>query len=223
MRTESFASDGREIERVMRRRVADLVTGLAFRFVARALFRVRVAGHVPAGGPALLVSNHLTYLDAFLIGSCVRCPVRFLVWKPYYDNPALILGFRLAGSIPISEDAGVAAEAIRRARAGLATGEIVCIFPEGSISRTGRLLEFKRGLEAIARDLEFPIVPIFLSGLWESVFSFKGGRLFGKRPRHLRHPVEILFGMPLAASSTAREVRRAVERLGGSAPSGQVG
>ncbi len=215
MRAESFAEERSEVDSVIRRRIGDLFADFACRFVSRALFRVRVSGKAPTGGPALLVSNHLTYLDAFLIRSCLRVPARFLAWKAYCDHPALALGFRLGRSIPISEDVGVAAGAIRRARAALAADEIVCIFPEGSISRTGRLLEFKRGFEAIARDLDIPIVPIFLSGLWESVFSFEGGRFFWKRPRRLRHPVAILFGRPLPASSTAREVRCAVERLGG--------
>jgi len=188
---------------------------MAFRAVARPLFRIRIIGgdHIPSRGPALLVSNHLTYLDAFLIGACLRPVVRFLVWKPYYDHKLFSWGLRLAKAIPIWTGHHSAAEAIERARGELGRGRILCIFAEGSISRTGNLLPFQRGLETIVRGLEVPIVPVHLGGLWESVYSFEGGRFFWKRPRHLRHPVVISFGAPMPASSTAREVRQAVEQL----------
>ena len=198
-------------------RVSDLLVMLAFRAVTRPLFRIRILGreHVPRRGPALLVSNHLTYLDGFLIGSCLGPVVRFLVWKPYYDHKLLTLGLRLAKAIPVWTDARNAARAIQRARGELERGHVLCIFPEGSISRTGDLLPFKRGLEAIVRGLDVPIIPVHLGGLWESAFSFEGGRFFWKRPRRLRHPVVISFGAPMSASSTAHEVREAVEQLGG--------
>ena len=197
-------------------RLSDLLVGLTFRLVARPLFRIRILGreHIPARGPALLVSNHLTHLDAFLVGACIRPVVRFLVWKPYYDYKLLTWGLRLAKAIPIWTSPRDAAQAIERARGALECGQILCIFAEGSISRTGELLPFKRGLEAIARGIDAPIVPVHLGGLWESVFSYEGGRFFWKRPRCLRHPVVISFGTPMSASSTASEVRHAVEQLG---------
>jgi acyl-[acyl-carrier-protein]-phospholipid O-acyltransferase / long-chain-fatty-acid--[acyl-carrier-protein] ligase len=196
--------------------LSDFLVRFALRLVVRPLFRVRILGkeHIPRDGPALLVSNHLTYLDGFLIGSCLQPVVRFLVWKPYYDHKLLTWGFRLAKAIPIRTRPHGAAEAIGRARAELARGHVICIFAEGSISRTGDLLPFQRGLEAIVRGLDVPVIPVRLDGLWESVFSFQGGRFFGKRPRTLRHPVVVSFGAPMAASCTAQEVRQAVQRLG---------
>jgi len=186
------------------------------RLVVRPLFRVRILGgeNIPIHGPALLVSNHLTYLDGFLIGACLEPVVRFLVWKPYYDHKLLTWGFRLAKAIPIWTRPHSAAQAIQRARAELARGHVICIFAEGSISRTGDLLPFQRGLEAIVRGLDVPVIPVRLDGLWESVFSFRGGRFLWKRPRTLRHPVAISFGAPMAPSSTANEVRQAVQQLG---------
>jgi acyl-[acyl-carrier-protein]-phospholipid O-acyltransferase/long-chain-fatty-acid--[acyl-carrier-protein] ligase len=197
-------------------RLSDLLVRFAFRFVARPLFRIRILGrqNIPSRGPALLVSNHLTHLDAFLIGACLGPVVRFLVWKPYYDHKLLTWGLRLAKAIPIWPSPRSAAQAIERARGELERGHILCIFAEGSISRTGNLLPFKRGLEAIVRGLDAPIIPVHLGGLWESVFSFEGGRFFWKPPRCLRHPVVISFGAPMSASSTACEVRQAVEQLG---------
>ena len=197
-------------------RLADFLVGLAFRLVTRPLFRIRILGreHIPSRGPALLVSNHLTHLDAFLIGACVKPVVRFLVWKPYYDNRLLNWGLRLAKAIPIWESPRSVARAIELARGELERGHVLCIFAEGCISRTGDLLPFKRGLESIVRGLDAPIIPVHLGGLWESVYSFEGGRFLWKRPRCLRHPVVISFGHPMSASSAACDVRRAVEQLG---------
>ena len=199
--------------------LSDLLVGFVFRMVARPLFRIRILGreHIPSRGPALLVSNHLTYLDAFLIGACLQPVVRFLVWKPYYDHKLLTWGFRLAKAIPIWTRPHGAKRAIEQARGELERGHVLCIFAEGAISRNGNLLPFKRGLEAIVRDRPAPIIPVHLSGLWDSVFSFEGGRVFWKRPRHLRHPVVISFGPPMPASSLAHEVREAVEQLGANA------
>ena len=119
----------------------------------------------------------------------------------------------MANAIPADEAPRQAHEAVRSARTALEDGHLVCLFAEGSISRTGNLMPFKRGLEAIARDMNVPIVPVHLSGLWESVFSYSGGRFLWKRPRYLRHPVAVVFGPPLPAGSTAVEVRSAVEQL----------
>ncbi len=217
MRANRAETATENVEQVNDPRLSDLLVRFAFRLVARPLFRIRVLGrqHIPSRGPALLVSNHLTYLDAFLIGACVRPVVRFLVWKPYYDHNLLTRCLRFAHVIPIWTGHHSAAEAIERSRTELARGHILCIFAEGSISRTGQLLPFKRGLEAIVHGLDVPVVPVHLGGLWESVFSFNGGRFFWKRPRKLRHPVVISFGRPLSASSTANEVRQAVAGLGG--------
>lgn len=220
MRAQSFEVARGRVRPIVAERLPDLVVSLAFRLVARPLFRIRILGreHIPASGPALLVSNHLTYLDAFLIGACLAPVVRFLVWKPYYDHKLLTWGLRLAKAIPIWEGHRSAKQAIVRARGELEDGQIVCVFAEGSISRTGELLPFKRGVEAIGEGLDVPVIPVHLSGLWESIFSYDGGRFFGKRPRNLRHPVVVSFGGPMSASSKASEVREAVKQLGGEAP-----
>jgi acyl-[acyl-carrier-protein]-phospholipid O-acyltransferase/long-chain-fatty-acid--[acyl-carrier-protein] ligase len=196
-------------------KLSDFIVRYAFRLVARPLFRIRILGaeHIPEHGPALLVSNHLTYLDAFLIGACLDPVVRFLVWKPYYEHKFLTWGFRLAKAIPIWTRPHSGAYAIKRARAELARGHVICIFAEGSISRTGNLLPFQRGLEAIVRDLDVPVIPVHL--------SFKGGT--GFRLWTLRHPVVVSFGSPMPPSSRAHEVRQAVSRLDTQASHAQAG
>jgi acyl-[acyl-carrier-protein]-phospholipid O-acyltransferase/long-chain-fatty-acid--[acyl-carrier-protein] ligase len=191
-----------------------LVRGFC-RLVAGSLFRIRVLGtqYAPLRGPALLVSNHVTCLDAFVIGACIRPVVKFLVWKPYYDHKLLTWGLRLAKAIPIDDELPCSARAIQAARAELMRGRVVCVFAEGSISRTGILLPFKRGVEAIVKGLDVAVLPVHLGGLWESVFSFEGGRFFWKRPMYLRHPVVVSFGPPMHRSATAAEIREAVLRL----------
>jgi acyl-[acyl-carrier-protein]-phospholipid O-acyltransferase/long-chain-fatty-acid--[acyl-carrier-protein] ligase len=179
---------------------SDALVAVAVRLVSRSTVRLSVEGraHVPKHGPVLLVSNHVSYLDGFLIASCVGPVVRFLAWKPYYDHPLLNWGYRLAKAIPVSSDAGAAAAAIRSARAALQQGEILCVFAEGSINRNSDLLPFQRGLEAMVRGLEVPIVPV---------------RLDASQARFVRRPVRISFGVALPSSSKAAQVREAVARL----------
>src|ERR1700689_3464611 len=100
----------------------------------------------------------------------------------------------------------VASEALRE-------GEVVCIFAEGQITRTGQLLPFRRGLERIMKGVEVPIIPVNLDGVWGSIFSFSGGRFLWKLPRHVPYPVRITFGTPLAPTATSTEARRAVQDL----------
>lgn len=200
---------------MMAERLAELIVRPAYWLVARSLFRIRVAGceNIPGRGPALLVANHVTFLDGFIIGFCVRPVVRFLVWRPYYRLRLLNWGLRLTRAIPVGTGPHDMAESIRRARQELEHGQMVCVFPEGFITRTGDLLPFKRGLEKIMHGLDVPIIPIYLDGLWGSLFSFEGGRAFWKWPRHLRHPGTISFGAPMPSSSTVNEVRQAIQEL----------
>ena len=196
--------------------VVELVVRFGFWLVARSFFRVRVIGseNIPRRGPALLVANHVTFLDGFLIGSSVRPIVRFLVWKPYYQLRMIHWALRLARAIPVGTGPHDSAASVRGARRQLRRGQVVCIFPEGFITRTGQMLPFRRGLEKIVQGLDVPVIPIHLDGLWGSMFSFAGGRAFWKWPRHLRHPAIISFGPPMPASSTTHEVEQAVRQLG---------
>jgi acyl-[acyl-carrier-protein]-phospholipid O-acyltransferase / long-chain-fatty-acid--[acyl-carrier-protein] ligase len=184
--------------------------------VAHTFFKVRIVGqeNLPLHGPALLVSNHVTYADGFLITFCVKPMVRFMVWTPFFRIPGMNWVLRTIKAIPVGLGGPrETREAILRARGELESGHIVGIFPEGSISRTGRLLPFKRGMEKIVEGLDVPILPVHLDGLWGSIFSFEGGRFFWKWPRQMPHPVTISFGKPMTACSTAMDVRQAIQDL----------
>jgi len=201
--------------------VLSLVPEFAIRFtvwlLTHTVYRIRIEGadHVPNRGPALVICNHISFVDPLLVGACVQRFIRFVVYKPYYEHPALHWLMKLMHAIPAS--AGSRREivtSIEQARAALQQGHVVCIFAEGAVSRTGNMLPFKRGFERIVDGLDVPIVPVYLDRVWGSVFSFKGGRFFWKRPVKLPYPVTVAFGRPLPSSTKAHEARLALMELG---------
>ncbi|HXV81911.1 MAG TPA: acyl-[ACP]--phospholipid O-acyltransferase [Candidatus Binatia bacterium] len=180
------------------------------------LYRIRIVGqeHIPLRGPALLVSNHVSFVDAFMIGASLPRFVRFMLHREYYDLRWLNWLFRLMKSIPISANhRRDIVHALQSARKELEEGQVVCIFAEGGISRIGHLLPFKRGFEKIVQGTDCPIIPVHLDQLWGSIFSFKEGRFFWKWPKLLPYPVTVSFGAPLPSTATVHEVRQAVLEL----------
>ena len=96
---------------------------------------------------------------------------------------------------------------LREASEALRNGEVVCIFPEGEITRIGQMLPFRRGFERIIKGIDVPIIPVNIDGIWGSIFSFSGGHFLWKWPRTIPYPVRITFGKPLPPTATAPEVR----------------
>ena len=191
------------------------------RCLIAALYRVRVLGasHVPAQGGALLVSNHVSLMDGFLAGWAARHRhVRFMIWRPYYDHWAFLGVLRALRTIPVDLGGPRAmTAAIQAARRELEAGHVVCIFAEGSVTRTGNLLPFKRGMEKIVEGLDVPVIPVHLDRVWHSIFSFAGGQFLGKTPRRWPYPVTVSFGAPLPKPVSAWAARQAVEELGSEA------
>ena len=180
------------------------------------LYRIRIVGeeHIPLRGPALLVSNHVSFVDALIIGASVPRFIRFMLHREYYDMGGLKWLFRLMKSIPVSaSNRRDIVHALQSARKELEEGQVVCIFAEGGISRIGHLLPFKRGFEKIVQGTDFPIIPVHLDQLWGSIFSFKEGRFFWKWPKLSPYPVTVSFGAPLSSSAAVHEVRQAVLEL----------
>jgi acyl-[acyl-carrier-protein]-phospholipid O-acyltransferase / long-chain-fatty-acid--[acyl-carrier-protein] ligase len=184
---------------------------------AHTLYRIRVFGkeNVPTKGPVLLVCNHVSFIDAFLVFLAQRRPIRFLIMAPYARMPGLRLLLRLARVIPIDGSAGPRAviRSLRTASEALAKGEMVCIFAEGGITRTGFLLPFHRGLEQILKRSPARVIPVCLDHVWGSIFSYRGGRFLWKWPQTLPYPITISFGSPLPPTITALEVRQAIQKL----------
>lgn len=205
---------------------ACLATAIAAQFLVRVvllalthtLYRVRVHGreeHLPQEGGALLVANHVSFIDAILVAAAAKRPVRFLMHKDYVNVPLVGWFARRMGVIPVA--GGDSREAIDAALAAASEacgkGDLVCIFAEGAITRTGTMQPFRRGMERISRDAGVPVIPVALDRLWGSVFSFRGGRYFWKMPARLPFPVDVLFGAPHDPGARAPVVRDAVSEL----------
>jgi len=185
----------------------------------RCFYKIRAYGrdNLPEHSGALLVSNHVSWLDGLLIGMTCPRPPRMIAYAQYVDNRWVGWFSRLTGIIPIDPGSRQAVQAIREAREALRNGEYVCIFAEGCLSRTGHLLAFQPGLLKILKDVDAPIVPVWLDNLWGSIFSYSGGRFFWKRPKGWRYPLGVHYGAPLRGATDVALVRRAVEALGQSA------
>ncbi|WP_443690932.1 MFS transporter [Pseudomonas sp.] len=129
---------------------------------------------IPDEGAALLVCNHVSFVDALLIGGAVRRPIRFVMYYKIYNLPVLNFIFRTAGTIPIAgrnEDLAIYDQAFKKIAEYLKNGELVCIFPEGKLTADGEINEFKGGLSRILQDTPVPVIPLALQGLWGSFFS----------------------------------------------------
>jgi len=187
---------------------------LAVRFLADCLYRVRVEGleNIPTGG-ALVVANHVSWADGVLLGlACPRHP-RMVAFAEYFENRWFGWFGRLGRIIPIGSTRKSMVRSIRLVREALREGELVCIFPEGSITRSGELETFRPGFLSMLKGTEIPVVPVYLDGLWGSIFSFKGGKFFWKWPKRWRYPVSIRFGRPIDNPTDVDQVRLAVEVL----------
>jgi acyl-[acyl-carrier-protein]-phospholipid O-acyltransferase/long-chain-fatty-acid--[acyl-carrier-protein] ligase len=165
--------------------------------VARILYRVRSSGaeFIPANGGALLIANHLSYVDVLVLQ--LACPrrIRFVGFQGLRHHGFFELCLRWSGTILISKRHPT--EGVKRAVKALRAGELVCVFPEGHISRTGQLMEIKRGFEIMARQANVPVIPAAIDGLWGSVFSFAGQKYLWKSPRLKPTAVFVAFGKPL--------------------------
>ena len=182
--------------------------------LARTIYRVTAVGteRLPRGG-FLLLPNHITWVDAIvLLLACPR-PIRFIIDQEYYKNRFLHPVLHAVGCIPITSRR--AKEAMRVAAEKIRDGEIVCLFPEGELTRSGTLLRLRRGYEIIARQAEGPVVPVWLDQLWGSIFSFQGRRFFTKWPQHFPYPATVEFGLPLAPhEADIATVREELLKLG---------
>jgi len=146
----------------------------------RHLYRIKVIDreNVPKEGGALLVSNHVSVVDALLILVSIQRPVRFLINRDIYHARFIHPVCRLARAIPIlnKDKPKEIAGALSAATEAIRNGEVVCIFAEGQLTRTGNLLRFNKGLERIMKDVDCPIIPVHLDRIWGSIFSFEGGK-----------------------------------------------
>jgi 1-acyl-sn-glycerol-3-phosphate acyltransferase len=191
--------------------------------MVRVLYRLRVRGveeHVPDEGAALIVCNHVSYMDALILAAVIPRPVRFVMYHKIFNIPVMRWIFVTAKAIPIApakEDPELMKKALDTVDAVLAEGELVCIFPEGRLTHDGEMSPFKPGIERILARQPVPVVPMALKGMWSSMWSRRDTRLGRMRvPRRMRAQIEVVASAPLdGASATAAELEAQVRQLRG--------
>jgi 1-acyl-sn-glycerol-3-phosphate acyltransferase len=197
--------------------------------LVRALYRLRVRGMdaIPDEGAALVVCNHVSFMDALVLSASIPRPVRFVMYYRIFEIPVMKWIFRIAKAIPIAgarENPELMRRAFDAVDAALAEGELVCIFPEGALTKDGNIAPFKSGVEKILERRPVPVVPMALRNMWGSMWSRRGasaesGRLGRMRvPRRLRAHVEVAAGLPVdGATATAESLEAQVRALRGDA------
>jgi 1-acyl-sn-glycerol-3-phosphate acyltransferase len=189
--------------------------------VANVMYRIRISGHdhIPAWGPAVLVANHVSFVDWLIVASVSARPVRFVMDQSFMRPKVLGFLFRDAKVIPIaaeSEDPQVLAVAYDKIASELEAGQLVCLFPEGAITHDGGLQPFRHGIERIVERTPVPVVPIALAGLWGSFFSRRWGRAMSRPFRRLWSRVSVVVGEPVPPDEvTAHGLAEEVAALGG--------
>src|SRR5262249_52512686 len=166
------------------------------------VYRVQHRGleNLPPTGPAVLVANHVSFVDALVIAAASRRPIRFVMDHGIFKIPVLNFVFRTSHAIPIAsrkEDPKVMDAAFEEVAHALDEGELVCIFPEGRITTTGELSPFRPGVERIIQRTPVPVVPMALRGLWGSFFSRQNGAAMQKWPRRFWSRIELMCGEPV--------------------------
>lgn len=186
--------------------------------LANTIYRLKVLGryNVPEQGGALLIANHTSFLDALVILAAIDRRVRFIMYQGIYEIPWIKPLARIMGAIPVSPGGGPreVVQSLRTATEAIQAGDLVCIFAEGQITRTGQMLPFRKGFERIMKGVDAPIIPVHIDRLWGSIFSFSEGRFFWKWPNRIPFPIHVSFGAPMPPTSNAFEVRAAIQELG---------
>ena len=161
-----------------------LVPEFLLRFIVwlliHSVYRLQKSGleHIPESGPAVLVCNHVSFVDGLIIAAACRRPVRFVMHHSRFNVPVLRFVFRTGRAIPIAssrEDPQLLERAYDEIARGLQQGDLICIFPEGHATETGEMQPFRAGIKRIVERTPVPVVPMALRGLWGSFFSRKGG------------------------------------------------
>ena len=209
-------------------RIFSIVPEFLMRFLSwvmvRTLYRLKLHGiekQVPDEGAALLVCNHVSYMDALILSACIPRPARFVMYYRIFNIPVMRWIFRTAKAIPIAgarENPEIMQRAFDAVDAALAEGELVCIFPEGALTKDGNIAPFKSGVEKIlqraaARGQSVPVVPLALKNMWGSMWSRRDGGMHRMRiPRRLRAHIEVMAGAPVDGGSATAELLEAQVR-----------
>jgi 1-acyl-sn-glycerol-3-phosphate acyltransferase len=196
-----------------------LVPEFLLRFVCwllvHTLYRMQKRGaHFPETGAALLVCNHVSFVDALVISAACRRPIRFIMDEAIFRAPIIRTLASGMKAIPIAsakDDATILERAFEMTAAALREGELVCIFPEGRLTRDGEIAAFRPGLTRIVTETPVPVIPMAIIGLWGSMFSRRTPAIWQRLPRKLWHRVVVNVGEPVAPDEAEpKELRERV-------------
>ena len=189
--------------------------------LAHTFYRINVLheDRLPKSGGALILANHVSWVDALILSATTRRGMHFLMYRGYYEWWPMHWLFKLVGCIPVAsgDDPALTRESLRRAGDLLDQGKLVVIFGEGAVTRLGHMLPFRTGYQKVIAGRTAPIIPVHLGGLWGSALSHEGGRFLFKIPRSLPYPVSVTFGDALPPTSPPPTVRHAIRKLSGEA------
>ncbi|MFK8112052.1 MAG: AMP-binding protein [Rubripirellula sp.] len=190
-----------------------------FRVILGALYRKKIVGleNVPKEGGCVVVSNHLSWIDGILILWMLPRNVRFIVDGGNFNGRVAMYLAKAFDTILMMPNPKSIGRALKAAREGVKAGDVIGIFPEGTLTRTGQLQAFKPGLKNIMKGTDSPVVPMWMEGMWGSIFSFSGGKFFLKWPKKFRRELTLYIGEPMKGSTPLEMVRSRVQALGAQA------
>lgn len=183
--------------------IYSLVPEFFMRFIVwlliHSVYHVRTKGldNIPEEGAAVLVCNHVSYVDALIIAGCIRRPVRFVMYYKIYNMPVLHFVFKTAKTISIAgkyENKDLLNKAFDDIDAALSDGDIVCLFPEGKLTANGEMITFRDGVEKILQKRPVPVVPMALQGLWGSAFSRQRSNIFYRLFKGFKSSIGLVVG-----------------------------
>ena len=203
--------------------IYSIVPEYFYRFVgwilSNVMYRIKIKNpeNLPLEGPAVIVSNHVTFVDWLFIGGAIKTPIRFVMHYSFTGIPIANLIFRRNKVIPIAskrDNPGLLDAAYAEISNALKNGQIVCIFPEGMLTRDGNINQFRKGIERIMQETPVLVIPIALSGLWGSYFSWYKGKPLRRPFRRIRSKVVLNVGNAISPSDvTSERLQAEVEKL----------
>ena len=178
--------------------------------IAKTTYRLKYEGreNIPKDGPAFLLPNHSTYIDWAILAATCKRPIRFVMYYQYYYIPVFKYIFQLAGCIPVAQykdSPEIKEKAFKLMEEAIENGDLVCVFPEGTLTRDGELVKFRSGYERVLERLNTKVIPIAMTGLWGSYFSRKGGRALLKVPKPSRRKLYVKILEPIPKESATAE------------------
>lgn len=208
--------------------IYSLVPEFLLRFMAwllvNVVYRLEARGlqNIPEEGPALLICNHVAFADPVVISAAISRPIRFIMESSIFKIPVLSSVFRGMKAIPVApakEDPEVYERAFQVVAAELRDGNLVCIFPEGRLTRDGEIGEFRAGMMRILKETPVPVIPMGVSGLWDSMFSRKYKAAWKRWPRRFLPKITLAVGTPVPPEQADVEsLRQRVVELRGATP-----